>query len=141
MRSSISAALPLNCAVPKGSVLGPLRFNIYINDSHHVCQKFKELHFADDTSVLFDTRNNDANSVNCELHIFNESKKSNKLSLNQNKTDVMLFKNHFYCYLNSETLLSVSSVKYLGVEVDKHLKYRSYINSSHCSISKLVGLT
>ena len=66
--------------------------------------------------------------------------KSNKLTLNQNKTEVMLFKNHFDCYLNSETLLSVSSVKYLGAIVDKNLKYNSHINSLHCSISRLVGL-
>ena len=141
VRSSISAALPLNCGVPQGSVLGPLLFIIYINDLHQVCQNSKVFHFADDTSVLFDMRNNDDNSVNCELQIINEWMKSNKLTLNQNKTEVMLFENHIDCYLNSETLLSVSSVKYLGVIVDKDLKYKSHINSLHCSISRLVGLT
>ena len=53
----------------------------------------------------------------------------------------MFFKNHFDCYLNSEPLLSVSSVKYLGVIIDKNLKYKAHINSLHCPISKLVGLT
>ena len=86
-------------------------------------------------------RNNDANSVNCELHIINEWMKSNKLTLNQNKTEVMLLKNRFDCYLNSETLLSASSVKNLGVRVDKNLKYKSQVNSLHCSISRLVDLT
>ena len=75
-------------------------------------QNSKVFHFADDISVLFDMWNKDANSVNCELHIINEWMKSNKLTLNQNKTEVMLFKKNFDCYLNSETLLSVSSVKY-----------------------------
>ena len=101
-------------------------------------QNSKVFHFADGTSVLFDMRNKDANSVNC---IINEWMKSNKLTLNQNKTEVMLFKNHFDCYLNSETLLSVSSVKYLGLIVDKNLQYKSHINSLHCFISRLVGLT
>ena len=66
--------------------------------------------------------------------------KSKKLTLNQNKTEVMLF-NHSDCYLNSETLHSVSSVKYLGVIVVKNLKYKSHINSLHCYTSRLVGFT
>ena len=85
--------------------------------------------------------NNDANSVNCELDIINDRMKSNKLTLNLNKSEVMLYKNHFDCYLNSETLPSVLSVKYLAVIIDKTLKYESPINSLHCSVFKLVGLT
>ena len=79
----------------------------------------KYFFFAFDNSVWFDTRNNDANSANCELHIINEWMKSNKFTLNQNKTEVKLFENHFDCYLNSETFLSESSVKYLGAIIDK----------------------
>ena len=65
--------MPANCSVPQGSVLGPFLFLIYINNLHKAIQHCNMHQFADDTN-LFHTN------------------KSVKISLNVEKTELVIFK-------------------------------------------------
>ena len=47
-----SDLMPVDCGVPKGSLLGPLLFLIYINDLHKAIQYCKVHYFVDDTSLF-----------------------------------------------------------------------------------------
>ena len=43
----------VQCGVPQGTVLGPLLFNIYLNDLFKVQTRGTVLSFADDTAIFY----------------------------------------------------------------------------------------
>ena len=49
-----SSFVDIRCGVPQGSILGPLFFIIYVNDSVNILKHSKHLLYADDT-VLYIT--------------------------------------------------------------------------------------
>ena len=46
-----STSHAVTCGIPQGSVLGPLHFNIYINDVTEASTKFDFIMYADDTTL------------------------------------------------------------------------------------------
>ena len=47
-----SGLAAINCGIPQRSVLGLLRFLLYINDLNQAIKFWKVLHFAEDTNLL-----------------------------------------------------------------------------------------
>ena len=52
-----SECLDIVWGVPQGSVLGPMLFNMYINDICNVSKSLKFILFADDTNILVSGEN------------------------------------------------------------------------------------
>ena len=142
INNSISDIINLNCGIPQGSILGPLFFIIYINDLIDITKLSVKL-FADDACLSYSCSNISSleQIVNNELQIVNEWRMRNKLSVNFEKSNFMVFtrkKDKFNIQLTMEghKLEQVSETKYLGVILDCKLNWSSHINFIRNKISR-----
>ena len=95
INNSNSSIKNIGCGVPQGSILGPLLFILYINDFQNSSNLMLFLLFADDSNIFYSHHDSQflLDTLNTELLSVAEWIKSNKLSLNLDKTNFMLFSN------------------------------------------------
>ena len=120
--------------VPQGSILGPLLFLIYINDISNSTNAFKFLLFADDTCLLL--KNKDLkeleNIANKELVNVKYWLMANKLSINEEKTQLLVFHKHhrkspnIKLNINNFIVEEKSSAVYLGIIIDNKLNFKEH---------------
>ena len=100
------------------------------NDLSLAIKYCKVHHFADDTNLLY--TNNSIKKLNKllnkDLKNLTNRLNANKISLNVDKTEMILFKptkKPLNCQLrlklNGKRLYQTSSVKYLGIKIDQYL--------------------
>ena len=134
--SNVSA---ITHGVPQGSILGPLLFNLYINDLHTVVLN-KLLLYANDSVIyassaslpqLFQNLQSDFSNVDlwCRYH---------KLTMNIKKTKVMCFSSHPVkdydnncIQIGNETIEIVPVYKYLGIQLDCKLTFNCQYNETY----------
>ena len=125
-----SKPLEIGCGVPQGSILGPLLFLIFVNDMP-AAVRCKLLLYADDSALLVpgkDTREMET-ALSKELESACEWLTDNKLSIHLGKTESILFGtkkrrarvDHLKISCGQTEISGKDSVRYLGVDLDKHL--------------------
>ena len=122
-------------SVVQGSVLGPLLFDIYIND---LCKSIDGVTvlFADDSNFIFSCKNtNDLNTkINKELKIIKEYLIANGLSINTEKTTFLHFvpknkkRNKLEIKIGDKEIKEVECLRFLGVLIDNKLCFKQHFN-------------
>ena len=134
-----SDRLSVTCGVPQGSVLGPLLFLVYINDLDAALDSCKAKLYADDT-VLYQSGVNvqeASGKLQTSLNKFCSWAKVNKLTINVNKTKLMVFGSRskvkkakdVKIYIHDILLQRVPTFKYLGLVLDQTLTYNHHLSS------------
>ena len=145
-----SVTLPIHCGVPQGSILGPLLFNIFINDLTASSSQLKFILFADDTTLLFfsgSSINNVVQILNNELSNVFDWTVTNELNINISKTNSMLFCPtistnlvNFQIFINKISIPRVSSLKFLGIIISSNLSWKEHIVFIAKKISRSLGI-
>ena len=125
----------ITCGVPQGSILGPLLFLLYINDIASVSNIRSSILFADDTTLFCSSKNLQELTaiVNNELGNIMQWLNANKLSLNIDNTNVMLFrpkgKNDIWpsIHICGANIIEVNSAKFLGIVIDNRLNWVQHV--------------
>ena len=144
----LSTISTLNIGVPQGSILGPLLFLIYINDIVNTSDSVSFVLFADDTTVYSTGDNLDDSIANMNNQLINISNwfTSNKLTLNVDKTQVMMFSRrttpipNTHVELRGQAIANVSKAKFLGVIVDEKLNWKDHVSFVASKLSKSCGI-
>ena len=119
-------------------MLGPLLFLLYINDLNQAAVHSKVHHFTDDTNFLYVSHSskNLNKTVNFDLSNIVQWLRANKISLNINKTEIVVFRSptrQIYKNLNfrisGQKIESKRCTKYLGVFIDEHLSFNKHMNT------------
>ena len=132
-----SSLLEISCGVPQGSVLCPLFFLIYINDLCQISNIYDLVLFADDTNLFFSHFDSTTlmNLVNSEMLKLFDWFKANKLSLNTQKSNYIIFKPRqrrdeltLSIEMDGFKMNQVKEDNFLGVILDETLSWKPHIS-------------
>ena len=127
--------------VPQGSVLGPLLFNIFLNDLFYFINRANLSNYADDNQIYFSDRDPEVvkSVINGDLAVASRWFDDNKLVLNPEKCKcIILPKNYPWDLSFSISDVQVPIVDHLellGVTIDNSLNFSKHIGK----ITKKVG--
>ena len=136
--------LPVNRGIPKGSILGPLLFNIFMNDLPRVINFTILSTYANDTQIFYagDNVTDVEQAINSDLSKIDKWYEENEMRRNHDKYKAMIMgktsRDPAFKYGTSIPL--VEEVDLLGVTVDNKLKFESQIKKICRKVSQQIAV-
>ena len=127
--------------VPQGSILGPLLFNLFMNDIFYFIDKSKLANYADDTSTYLSDEGifPFLHALKAETEVVLDWFRINEMKSNGDKCHLIVAQNEHrpfyisnsYIHLDGERQLLQSEevVKLLGVWIDNKLTFEEHIKT------------
>ena len=133
VNNSFSSWTELLQGVPQGSILGPLLFNIYLNDLFFFPLDTDVCNFADDTTLYACgiSLNDLVNKLESAAYLVIDWFRNNYMKLNESKCHLLLCgkkEEVVITKIGSASITETHEVRLLGVMIDRELRFKNYIN-------------
>lgn len=133
--NTVSSWLELPCGVPQGSILGPLLFNVFINDIFDCITVTSVCNFADDNSLYASGRSlvTVKEKLTCDTSAILRWFSLNSMVANPDKFQIMFLGVHDNAEISLEigdiNIPAKNTVKLLGVDIDHKLKFSTHVTN------------
>lgn len=141
----VSSWVHIPSGVPQGSLLGPLLFNIFVNDIDKCLKNSHLLCFADDMKIFSVIESSDdVKALQSDLDRLSNYCTNNRLDLNPSKCSVITFTRKTKIIQSNYTIDNYElsrcvNIRDLGVIHDRKLIFDEHINSIINKASKALG--